>query len=499
MSTLGTTPSPFQKPQNSNTAVLVKYPLGCSPSDIMGSVSSSSCANAFNETILQQQSTQLDACESILMPKPPKPPTEWKDMPAEIRLMILERIAQAAEAHSPPNKGSLSTVCAEWRSFLERRNFESLRLESLEDVIFLDHCVSGRREGLVKTITLFVHLQAYDCRRCDRAENDNEKKFNNFQLSRVLLRLLDVLSSWSSPRAGPKNDGVILEIGAASTNDIQHAYTKLGGIVTDPAIRETQHWMQSHLRRFSNEGSKKRTLGCLLDFDIDCTQRIFGKIEGLKRRATVPQATTVTRLSIGYQYYRSLSAAGLEMLLSCLPCLTGIDYVYWCGIDREEQRLRHAADLVLLKKFPNTVTELTLQELYDIDLHIDCHPEIDGAVAAAALEASRRLSYFQGVNAFDAVHFFKDFYPGLPHRLDPPEPWLTLRFLALTSCSTLTPDIDPLPANQLLVAAANAALQMPKLEIMELWKMWRVDGAFVFRYQVFEDSTVIEGLEAVEV
>ncbi|GJC79910.1 hypothetical protein ColLi_02748 [Colletotrichum liriopes] len=458
----------------------------------MDSVVAASYMDASGDTPLQPPSTELDPPESLQVLKAPKPSLEWNDMPAELRLMFLENIAQITRVHPPPEKGSLPTVCSEWRDFFEKRNFESVTVEDLDDIVNLNLIVNGRREGLVKRVVLFVVLQPYDCRRCDQAESDDEKDWNNSTFGRTLLLLLEILSTWALLDEGQENGGLTLMIGAASVSDVQHNYTKLEDIECDPAIRETQHLRHYQSRLFSHEGFKKRTLGSLLDFDTGFGEMIFQGPTNDKNQIKIPQVRAVRRLLMDRRYFRSLSAQALELILRRLPCLAEIKYVYWCGVDREEQSLRDLANLALLKTFPSTVTEILLLEIYDTELHEHSRKANDEAVAAAAVEATRRLSYFDGSNALDAAHFFKDFYPGLPRQPVLPEPWTTLRFLALTSRSTMKHDVSPLLANRLLVAAANAALHMPELQVMELWISWRLRGTFVFRYAVLENATVVE-------
>ncbi|KZL63090.1 f-box domain-containing protein [Colletotrichum incanum] len=458
----------------------------------MGPVIGTSYMDAFDDTLLQAPSTNPDPSGLLRIPKRPKPSLEWNDMPTELRLMFLEKIAQITRVHPPPQKGSLPAVCTEWRDFFEKRNFESLTVKDLDDIVNLNLIVNSRREGFVKRIALFVALGAYDCRRCDQAESDGEKEWNNVTFGRTLLLLLEILSTWGLLNKEQSYEGLTLMIGAASVSDVQHNYTKLEGLKCDPAVREAQHLRHYQSHQFSQEGFKKRTLGSLLDFDTGFGEMIFEGPTNDKDRVKIPQVRTVRRLLLDRRYFRSLSAQALELVLRRLPCLTEIKYVYWCGIDREEQSLRDLANLALLKAFPSTVTGILLQEIYDIELHEHSRKVNDETVAAAAVEATRRLSYFHGSNALDAAHFFKDFYPGLPHQLVSPEPWTTLRYLALTSRSTMRHDVSPLLANQLLVAAANAALHMPKLKIMELWISWKVHGTFVFHYAVLDNATVLE-------
>ncbi|GKT52332.1 uncharacterized protein ColSpa_12513 [Colletotrichum spaethianum] len=369
----------------------------------------SSCTNLFNDTLLQAPLTPLDPPETLQIAKAPKPSLEWNDMPTELRLLFLEKIAWLTKVYPPPRKGSLPTVCSEWRDFFERRNFRSLRVKDFDDLIQLNLLVNGRREAFVKYIVLFVDLGTYDCRHCDQAEGDAEKAWNNIVFGRTLLLLFEVLSTWNLVDQKPKNNGLTLVLGAASRSDVQHNYATFGGIERAAVDREPQHLIHSQSRHFSREGCKKRTLGSLLDFDIGSGEMVFDDPTNDKECVKVPQVRMVRRFLIDRRYYRSLSAQALDLILRRLPCLVEIKYVYWCGIDREEQK-----------------------------------------------------------------------------------PWTTLQFLALTSHSTMRPDASPLLANQLLVAAANAALHMPKLETMELWKSWREYGTFAFRYAVLDRATILD-------
>lgn len=68
---------------------------------------------------------------------------------------------------------------------------------------------------------------------------------------------------------------------------------------------------------------------------------------------------------------------------------------------------------------------------------------------------------------------------------EPSWKWPNLTSLALTS-QLLTPDESPIKIDNMLQTAAAAAMEMPKLKIMEIWN-GREGFAMLFRYQLGEE------------
>lgn len=110
------------------------------------------------------------------MSEPASPQISWSDLPLEIRLGILEMVAQS-HTRKLDRRGlsvaSLTTVCAEWRTFFERITFGRLTLES-SSIRRFHNCVVGRgkgaRLGYIRHLWLRIRLYGYGCQVCRTPE-----------------------------------------------------------------------------------------------------------------------------------------------------------------------------------------------------------------------------------------------------------------------------------------------------------------------------------------
>ena len=108
---------------------------------------------------------------------------------AEIRLMILEEVAQQKHA----GWASLASVCKEWQFVLAKANFCRLKLRPscLDDFERL----IVRQRHLVRHIQLEIDLPRYSCRDCNRYASNREMDQENLTISRGIWRLLRILGS----------------------------------------------------------------------------------------------------------------------------------------------------------------------------------------------------------------------------------------------------------------------------------------------------------------
>ncbi|TVY37051.1 hypothetical protein LSUB1_G005850 [Lachnellula subtilissima] len=98
----------------------------------------------------------------------------WRRLPAEIRSMILEMVAEDYRFKSEQYaRAGYASVCREWQAVFEQRNFQRLvlnqeRISDLERVMG----TKQRREYLGH-LFLRVRLNHYDCAVC-KSKEDNE-------------------------------------------------------------------------------------------------------------------------------------------------------------------------------------------------------------------------------------------------------------------------------------------------------------------------------------
>jgi hypothetical protein len=97
---------------------------------------------------------------------------DWNTLPIEVRLIILELVAEDYHFNSKPYaRAGYASVCQEWQPVFEQRNFRRLildqeRISGLEQFM----CTQYRRDYL-EHLSLRVRLPKYDCTVCQLPED----------------------------------------------------------------------------------------------------------------------------------------------------------------------------------------------------------------------------------------------------------------------------------------------------------------------------------------
>ncbi|KAH6975172.1 hypothetical protein BKA56DRAFT_688820 [Ilyonectria sp. MPI-CAGE-AT-0026] len=133
----------------------------------------------------------------------------WSSLPTEIRIMILELLAEHQRLCM------YATVSKEWQIMIERKTFHQLKLKQscLDD---FERLVK-RQRGLVRHIWLNIELQRYTCRCCRRWESMTWTHQNNKIIVPAIAKLFSILSTWKSVK-----EGLMLELNAYSPSDPEH-------------------------------------------------------------------------------------------------------------------------------------------------------------------------------------------------------------------------------------------------------------------------------------
>ena len=105
----------------------------------------------------------------------------WGDLPAQLRLMVLEIVSREHSEWSEPHaRVGYAVVCKEWQLFWEEQTFRRLILNQYR-VADLERIVGSektRRTGYLKYVCLCVELAEYDCSVCHAMEDtDTLRKF----------------------------------------------------------------------------------------------------------------------------------------------------------------------------------------------------------------------------------------------------------------------------------------------------------------------------------
>lgn len=92
----------------------------------------------------------------------------------------------------------LAAVSPRWQATVERRTFRKVNLKSSDLDLFEQACCGKRhRHRHIKTVAFTVELPAYAQDRRVIFENDSDRLENNRVFTTQILRLLDILSSWT--------------------------------------------------------------------------------------------------------------------------------------------------------------------------------------------------------------------------------------------------------------------------------------------------------------
>ncbi|WQF85403.1 hypothetical protein CDEST_10417 [Colletotrichum destructivum] len=388
----------------------------------------------------------------------------WNRLPRELRLMIMEELSDLVPSAGRNPLSCWASVSIEWYLYFTPLIWHTITLQvsaANSDIDEFNQLAVFHRKKLVVNISLHMSLQEYTCQECGQVESAETIEANNLTFSNGLKSLFCALSSWTRD---PSTPGVALELSASSPSDSKHLKLDLV-----EHKRELANQSPGHL--ISN--AKKRLLGQLLDFEFKMTD--------------LPKVTVIEKFSVKQRLLRNLSASSLNIIICNLPRLHRVNYEPWLGTDKKGQQRREIANTNLLRwaECRSTLRSITIWEAQSQKLHKNkCYSKpYDNELTSAAVEASFHLKALAISHATDAMDFFLRFDEaskaiqgiGTQSRL-------SLRHLALT-CRLQMPPESSTEVNYLLFVASKAAMQLPHLEIMEVWSPGVGEG-FFFRYEV---------------
>ena len=264
----------------------------------------------------------------------------WASLSAEIRLMILEEVAQQKHA----GWASLASVCKEWQFVIGTENFRQLKLRPscLED---FERLIVQQRH-LLRHIQLEIELPRYSCQHCQRDASNRTIEQENLFISRGIWKLFRILGTWESARQrhtanNGLTNGLTLELNAYSPSD-------------------TEHWFKNY--HFTSHADGNNDDNCKWDDPvhgwINCQQvvpppataipRLFSMIH-LAFQGEVPQVGSITRLIIRRYLRRSFYHGCLLYVLKKLKALEHLVYEPWRqwenGARKRQDRCKRGAFL----------------------------------------------------------------------------------------------------------------------------------------------------------
>ncbi|KAL7921132.1 hypothetical protein ACQKWADRAFT_327913 [Trichoderma austrokoningii] len=364
------------------------------------------------------------------------------NLPSDIRRMILNALLQTGG-----KLASHATVSREWQAVIEPHNFSHLKL-TMPRVEELD-AMTRRTEMHVQYIWLCLELQDYGCIQATSSQGMNNA--DGYAIGRALHGFLDAIYPWT-----PRPE-LVIDISIHSPSDSAYWFKSLTFEPDRPfgkyaAVSFAANKKQQH------DGTGREIM-----LTSDSIRRIFSPI------------LTKKPLDVGeedylwWRYWRQI------------PVVTAV-------LLRQQTRRRWSLNMMtqLLSRFPN-LREIHYEpwRMWDDGGQEMVDVELASLIETIATSNLKKLSLFENFNQLleqisasfitDASLFFRT------RNCSPDWKWWSLTSLALTS-QLLEPSTAPGKIVNLLDMAAEAAMKMPKLEVMELWN-GRPGMAAIFRYQ----------------
>ncbi|RYP45291.1 hypothetical protein DL768_008331 [Monosporascus sp. mg162] len=405
----------------------------------------------------------------------------WHCIPAEIRLTVLEFLLQDG-----CSLAGFATVSREWQTIIERHNFSRIKLTSSRLANF--DSMIHRNRSLVRYIWLCLELQEYNCPECDPQDPESEGLSNadNTLITTAFLNLFSSLSTWE------QDGNLLLDISVYSPSDSEHwfKYLTFEPDAASDVCGQNQQTEQSMLVEASDHrhgwiaGS-----GYSVPPSV-AIDKVFDEIMGEgpfddeeqegQWWQQLPLVPAVTGVLLRQQNRRRWKPAALAHMFARLPGLQEIHYEpwrEWFDIQQQwtDQSLRGFFQSLASDRLRRIVLFENFNQTYPASYISGCAPmRIPSShVSRAVANASLTLEHLSASFMVDARDFF-----------DAREPfwkWPNLTWLALTS-RLLAPEESPMELDDMLQAAAAAAMKMPNLETMEIWNGEK-GLAMLFRYQ----------------
>ncbi|KAI1631629.1 hypothetical protein F4809DRAFT_657625 [Biscogniauxia mediterranea] len=411
---------------------------------------------------------------------------QWTRLPPEVQELILEEVPPSSEYDIAFPLSTYACVCKSWQQFFEARTFQKLTLSS-NDISNFERIVHPGRVKFVKHILLHVDITAYPGetntpysppRHLVDSKTPQEGS-DDLEFTATIWEFLMVLSQWETEGRNA-SQGLTFELGVCieeglqwSTKHIKTKYLYYKRLIGRRYLKEHKPDLVDAFNAFivSLVGLKS------LEFLFKDNQA--------RNAPLLPQARVVTNFLINRWYIPNLAAESLAELCRSFPRAQGFHLERWLFDNGTSNHKWDEGYPMLMSSLPASLKRLTImEELHPWYPHaIENRPD---SITYDFLQVSQRLEQLCLSFAIDATQFFRPFWPtqlaaaGRPPRFR----WENLRSLALTA--TVLTEISSPEVNELLIAAANAAMRMPALRLMELWGCERDTG--IFRY-AREDRT----------
>ncbi|TVY84502.1 hypothetical protein LSUE1_G000647 [Lachnellula suecica] len=392
----------------------------------------------------------------------------WPKLPAEIRLAVLEALLQ-----NGCSLASLATVSREWQALIEPHNFSRIKVAASR-VVDLGSMLQ-RNRSLVRYIWFCLELQEYDCPEC-APEDENTWGLSIADNLLIAAAFGDLFSTLSALGSGLfKYLTFEPDLDDASDSSMS---SRKQSMLAKASVSEPHHgWAAGSRTFYPPDNAIDKVFEEIFD------QGPFeDKLQEFQWWHQLPSVPAVTGLLLRQQNRRRWSPLALRPMFARLPRLQEIHYEHWREWgDEQQQETDDNFRLLFESLSSNRLRRLILFENFDqtypasFGRHWDLDPVLIpcSSVSRAIAKASLALEHLFASFIVDASNFF--------NARELTWTWPNLTWLALTS-RLLAPQESPTELDHMLRAAAAAALKMPNLRTMEIWR-GETGLAAVFRYQ----------------
>ncbi|KAK7426012.1 hypothetical protein QQZ08_007460 [Neonectria magnoliae] len=411
----------------------------------------------------------------------------WTDLPPEIRHRILDLLL-----YDGCSLAGFATVSREWQAVIEPYNFARINLTPSR----LSHSgpILYRKSNHIRYIWFRLELQRYDCTVCAPEELAlwGLNNIDNTFIANAFESLFSTLSQWKP------NGDLVLDVSVYSLSDCEHWFKYLDfGPDIPPSecsfpLRHGEPSAWTPIDDPSHGWVAGRQETAPNHFAIN---KVFDEIMGegpfeerepeMQWWRGLPSVPAITGILLRQQTRRRWKPTALANMLTRFPNLKEICYEPW----REWDGIQKCTDIhnkTLIESLAGggNLRKLVVFENFNQHYpfkHFECDPirVPNGVVSLKLARASLQLEMLSASFMIDASQFFKQARKQFLR-------WPNLTSLALTS-RLLAPDASTTDIDGMLLDAAAAAENMPKLETMEIWN-GRKGLAMLFRYQTARDG-----------
>lgn len=258
----------------------------------------------------------------------------WEGLPSDIQAIVLKAMTEKDTQSVPKTKTypltTYSLVCKDWQNIFEGGIWRRLvltqsSLPDFERIIRL----SPHRKGHIRNIHLRIELQRYTCTTCTRFKQALQEKLDQKTFQEAILRLFSILSSWERGMGTPLVTGLLVEVSAISSSDVEHTFQADAYLDADD-FSQGIHAVQTDVTEPHNpwhgwsHGQRTEPPRLAALYKLFCNG-LFPDF----RDQPIPQVPVIQTLLIRRQTRRMIGIEALQGVLQSLPRLETLVFEPW--------------------------------------------------------------------------------------------------------------------------------------------------------------------------